>query len=102
MKVWVEEWIEGIEDVTEKARRLKDVLDGDGDVGEEELVGMGLLPVEREYEVEGELARRLGMGSYGEDPDGLVEGSVPSPPSTDPSFQASLVCKVPPVNHRYP
>ena len=38
--------------------------DGEGGLGEEELVGMGLLPVERVYEVEEELAGRLGLLEY--------------------------------------
>lgn len=65
VRVWADEWIEGIEDVTEEARRLGEVLDGDwgGGLGEEDLVGMGLLPVERVYGVEGELGRRIGVGS---------------------------------------
>lgn len=50
---WAEEWIESIEDVTEKAREMKRILDEDSkkEIGVEELVGIGLMPVERVYDV---------------------------------------------------
>ena len=46
-RVWVEEWIVGIEDVTERARRLKEVMGKEGEVMLEELVEGGLVPEER-------------------------------------------------------
>ncbi len=58
---WVEEWIVGIEDVTERARGLKEVLGREGEVGVEELVRRGLVPEERVYDVEGELRKILMM-----------------------------------------
>ena len=59
---WVENLIVGIEDVTDKARELKRVLDERGeDVTMEELVEMGLVPVEREFEVPEAVQRGLGM-----------------------------------------
>jgi hypothetical protein len=60
---WAEEWIEGIEDVTERAREMKRVLDGDErkEVGVEELVARGFMPVERVYEVGEELRGVLRM-----------------------------------------
>lgn len=48
---WVEEMIVGIEDVTDKARELKRVLDERKDVEMEELVALGLVPVERPFEI---------------------------------------------------
>ncbi|KAI9723661.1 MAG: hypothetical protein M1812_000961 [Candelaria pacifica] len=61
MKVWVDEWIESIEDVTEKARSMRSMLDSDTDVTSEELIFRGLLPREREYAIPTELAQHLGM-----------------------------------------
>ncbi|KAF4633174.1 hypothetical protein G7Y89_g4953 [Cudoniella acicularis] len=59
---WAEEWVEGIEDVTERALRFKEVVEGDREVGVEDLVERGLMPVERVYEVPKELRELLGMG----------------------------------------
>lgn len=58
---WVGKMIVGIEDVTDKARELKRVLEERPDVGEEELVELGLVPVERVFEVPEELQRGLRM-----------------------------------------
>lgn len=58
---WANEWVVGIEDVTEKARALKRVVDEDSDVGVEELVKRGLMPTEMVYEVSEELRRVLQM-----------------------------------------
>jgi hypothetical protein len=58
---WVEQWIEGIEDVTEKALGLMEVLKSDPQLTLEELIERGLMPVEREYEVPEELRRVLKM-----------------------------------------
>ena len=60
-KMWAEHYIESIEDVTEKARKLKRVLEEDGDVGAEELIRMGLVPEEAVYELSGELREVLKM-----------------------------------------
>ena len=60
-KIWVEEWIESIEDVTEKARRMKQTLDTAVDVDSEKLAAVGLLPHEREYEIPQKLAQHLAM-----------------------------------------
>jgi hypothetical protein len=64
LREWWVESIVRIEDVTERARELKRVLDeeGEGEVSEEELVGRGLVPVEEEVEVPEELGRGLRMG----------------------------------------
>ena len=59
-RVWTGEWIAGIEDVTEKARRLKEVVEKGG-VALGELVEMGLVPEERVYEVPDELRKLLRM-----------------------------------------
>ena len=62
---WVGEWIESIEDVTERALRLKGVVDGwrkDGETwSEKELVEEGLVPAERVFEVSVELREALGI-----------------------------------------
>jgi hypothetical protein len=58
---WVEEWIEGIEDVTEKALGLMEVLKSDPQLTLEELIERGLMPAEREYELPEDLRRVLKM-----------------------------------------
>ncbi len=58
---WANEWVVGIEDVTEKARELERVVDEDNDIGVDELVKRGLMPVEREYEISEELRMLLQM-----------------------------------------
>ncbi|KAF2165147.1 hypothetical protein M409DRAFT_67426 [Zasmidium cellare ATCC 36951] len=60
---WIEEWIEGIEDVTQMARDMKKKLDEDLTIGVEELVRLGLMPDERLYRVDDEVFDRLGMAS---------------------------------------
>ena len=60
--VYVDEWIEGIEDVTETARKLKERIGEDRSVSEDELVQMGLVPCERPYEVPHDIYERLEMG----------------------------------------
>ncbi|KAK3987572.1 hypothetical protein QBC44DRAFT_331160 [Cladorrhinum sp. PSN332] len=59
---WAKEMIVGIEDVTDKARELKRVLDERPDVTDEELMEMGLIPEERVFEgVPEEVSGRLRM-----------------------------------------
>lgn len=58
---WVEEWIDGIEDVTDMARRLKKVLDEDAEVGEGKLIRRGLMPRETVYELDEGLRTILRM-----------------------------------------
>lgn len=58
---WVEEWVIGIEDVTERARELKRRLDKRKEVTRDELVALGLVPEERAYEVPEELRETLRM-----------------------------------------
>lgn len=58
---WAEEWVVGIEDVTERARELKRVVEGEEGVTEEDLVGRGLVPVEREFVVPDDVREKLGM-----------------------------------------
>lgn len=60
-QVWVEQWIEGIEDVTLRARELKAALEADPDVTWNELCQRGLVPEERPYEVPEELRKILKM-----------------------------------------
>ena len=61
VKKWVDEWVEGIEDVTEMARGLKQRVDEGGGASVEELVGLGLVPEERVYELPEELRAVLKM-----------------------------------------
>jgi hypothetical protein len=58
---WIDEWIIGIEDVTERARELKTTLDEDKDTTREQLMEKGLVPEERVYEVSDELRKVLWM-----------------------------------------
>jgi hypothetical protein len=60
---WVEEMVVRIEDVTERAREMKRVLDEDADrkVGRDKLVEMGLVPVEEVVDVPEDVRARLGM-----------------------------------------
>lgn len=58
---WARNGIVGIKDVTDRARALKKILDERPDVGEEELVDLGLVPCEREFVVPGEVQDVLGM-----------------------------------------
>ena len=64
---WAEDWVESIEDVTNMANRLKEVVDKRGEGGEmmgwDELVEHGLCPNEREYEVDEELRKILEITS---------------------------------------
>ncbi|KAK3398352.1 hypothetical protein B0T20DRAFT_437246 [Sordaria brevicollis] len=61
IKEWAQSMIVSIEDVTDRARELKRILDERPDVTEEELAELGLLPEETEVEVPIELRSRLGM-----------------------------------------
>jgi hypothetical protein len=58
---WVDEWITGIEDVTEKARALERELRENQEVTDEELLRGGLVPLEREFPVPLEVQQALGM-----------------------------------------
>lgn len=69
---WAGEWVVGIEDVTELARRIGGLV-AEGRVEEAE----GLRPVERVYPVSEELRGVLGMDlEEGVDGDGDVEGGA--------------------------
>ncbi len=59
-KRWVEEWIDGIEDVTERTRGLKSALD-DKHVLLEELGSRGCMPMETEYKMSAKLREILEM-----------------------------------------
>jgi hypothetical protein len=59
--VWIDEWIETIEDVTETARALKARLDADDDVTTARLVEAGLVPNERPYTVADDIRENLEM-----------------------------------------
>lgn len=58
---WANEWIESIEDVTEKARRLKATIDENPQITTEELIGLGLIPSERAYSLPETLRKSLRM-----------------------------------------
>ena len=58
---WTEKWIVSIGDVTDRARELKRVLDERKNVTVAELVEMGLVPVERPFEVSEDLQKSLRM-----------------------------------------
>ncbi|KAF5013427.1 hypothetical protein FDECE_571 [Fusarium decemcellulare] len=60
---WVNEWIFEIEDVTEKARELKRVIDERPDVTEEELLQLGLIFKERPFNVPESVNTRLEMAA---------------------------------------
>jgi hypothetical protein len=48
---WVEEWIESIEDVTDKALELKGEMEKNSGIGREQLLESGSMPLERAYEI---------------------------------------------------
>jgi hypothetical protein len=58
---WVKEWVESIEDVTEKALALARAIEEDGITDVEELKKRGLMPREEVYDLELELRETLGM-----------------------------------------
>ncbi|KAJ2901543.1 hypothetical protein MKZ38_001676 [Zalerion maritima] len=58
---WTADWIVRIEDVTERARKLKKVLDETPDVSDAELVEMGLVPVETVLDVPSSVREGLRM-----------------------------------------
>lgn len=59
---WAEKWVVGIEDVTERARELKRVVEEEeGGVTDGELLERGLVPVERPFPVPEDVMKRLGM-----------------------------------------
>lgn len=57
----MEEWIVWIEDVIERGRRLKELVEKEERVGLEELVERGLVPEERLYDVPEESRKVLEM-----------------------------------------
>lgn len=58
---WVDEWIVGIDDVTEKARALEKELKENPGVTDEELLLKGLVPEEREFTVPLEVQQVIGV-----------------------------------------
>ncbi|OCL01959.1 hypothetical protein AOQ84DRAFT_424988 [Glonium stellatum] len=58
---WVDNWIVGIEDVTERARALKTALDENSNLTIEELIQRRLVPEERLYELSDDLQKVLHM-----------------------------------------
>ncbi|RFU81840.1 atp-dependent rna helicase dhx8 [Trichoderma arundinaceum] len=62
---WANDWIASIEDVIEKARELKRVLDEQPDISTDELVKKGLVPEEKPLDVPDEILTRLEMTVLG-------------------------------------
>ncbi|KAM0254903.1 hypothetical protein ACHAQJ_006340 [Trichoderma viride] len=62
---WANEWIASIEDVTERARELKRVLEEQPDISTDELVKKGLVPEEKPLDVPDEILSRLEMTVLG-------------------------------------
>ena len=60
-KKWAEDYVESIEDVTETAHALKKALEENPEVKENDLVCMGLMPVEKVYAVSEDLRGVLKM-----------------------------------------
>ncbi|KAM0343860.1 hypothetical protein ACHAPU_008129 [Fusarium lateritium] len=60
---WANEWIAEIEDVTDKARELKRIVDERPDITDEELLRMGLIFEERVFEVPESVHSKLEMTS---------------------------------------
>lgn len=58
---WAKEWVESIEDVTEKALALARAIEEEGITDEEQLVRRELVPEEKVYELEPELQKVLAM-----------------------------------------
>ncbi|KAF9899165.1 hypothetical protein EC991_009397 [Linnemannia zychae] len=58
---WVEHMIVKIEDVTDKARKLKQILDDKPEVTDEELIQLGLIPKEKPFELPERLQISLKM-----------------------------------------
>jgi hypothetical protein len=62
---WVEEWIISIDDVTERARSLKEAVEQEPGVSDEELVKRELVPVERVYTLPDDIKEILKMEGTG-------------------------------------
>ncbi|KAM0564255.1 hypothetical protein ACHAPJ_000465 [Fusarium lateritium] len=58
---WANEWIAEIEDVTDKARELKRVIDERPEITDEELLDLGLIFEERPFEVPESVHTKLEM-----------------------------------------
>ena len=58
---WAREWVESIEDVTEKALALARAIEKEGITDGEQLSERGLVPKEEVYNLEPELRKTLGM-----------------------------------------
>lgn len=58
---WAREWVESIEDVTEKALALARAIEEEGITDGEQLRERGLVPKEEVYDLEPELRKALGM-----------------------------------------
>ncbi|EHK17420.1 uncharacterized protein TRIVIDRAFT_57305 [Trichoderma virens Gv29-8] len=62
---WADEWIVSIEDVTERARELKRVVEENPDITLDELVSKGLVPEEKPLDVTDDILTRLDMTVLG-------------------------------------
>lgn len=60
-KTWADRYVDSIEEVTDKAHALKRIVEEKSEIGEAELIEMGLVPWEKVYEVSEELRAVLKM-----------------------------------------
>ena len=63
---WLNEGIVTIEDVTDRARQLKKVLDQEPAISEEDLINQGLVPRERIYDLPEDITRVVGLSKAGD------------------------------------
>ncbi|KAK4631865.1 hypothetical protein CLAFUW4_02914 [Fulvia fulva] len=61
---WIAEWIEDIEDVTERARSMKRMLDDDAAIDAGRLIERSLMPEERPCAVDDAIIQRLEMSTH--------------------------------------
>jgi Domain of unknown function (DUF4291) len=66
-KQWIDEWIVGIEDVTEMAQSLKKAIDENENCSLEDLSAKGLFPEEKPFEVPEDIREILQMDYDGSD-----------------------------------
>lgn len=78
-ETWARRWITGIEDVTEKAKKLKNFIDERPDVTPEELAQMGLVPEEKPFPVPVDVQEKLQMGIPKEPSNRSMDGTKGGP-----------------------
>lgn len=60
-ETWATKWIVSIDDVTARAQKLKHTLDTDPEMSLHRLIQLGIMPLERPYQVPEQLMKRLEM-----------------------------------------